>query len=210
MTSAAYWSSINVKGGDLEYFKQIATRIGNCNTEEKRVAIRRESIASPKGSFEYKRYITFCMPYLPEARAWGFRNLAGEDLRQLILFLFGNNLRDDIRASELRILINNPVFVSSCNKEEFDFLKLIFREMPITAELLQVRGVLIENLIAEGHMSIEIAALIIEANDSRQQYQEVKPYTLEEAPIIEWARNFYELEGVPDSWIRNLLVMSAP
>jgi len=210
MVSAAYWASINVAGDDLEYFKRIATRIGNCNTEKKRDAIRIESIVSSEGSFKYKRYITFCMPYLSEARAWGFKNLTGEDLQQLILLLFGDNVQDDIRSSELQLLTNNPVFISSCGKEEFDFLKLIFRDMIITTKMLHVRELLIKGLIAGDRMSIEIAMLIIEANDSRKQWQKIKPYQLEEAPILEWTRKAYQLGDVPDNWVRNLLITSKP
>jgi len=207
MTYNSYLDSIALTGSDLAYFKQVLTSMATNSTQEKRNAACVEGITSPEGSFECKRYLTFCMLELPEARKWGFENLTGRDLHYFMMEVMFNNAKD-VSSSELKILAMNPAFVASCGDDKFDFIKLTFSGMTVTVPTNKIKTMLVIELTEAGSMTLEVAEYIITTNKAARFGHDALRHLVDEKPIIEWARKKYSLEEAPETWVRRMI--SAP
>jgi len=206
-----FWVSIDLSPQEHKKYEKVSAKLtGMPYLSSAFVRI----LASSKYSWDFKRKLVFKIPFGEESRRWGCTNLKGEDLHRFVKIL-SNEMYHDFDYEDIEHLLANPSFVSSLGTEHDAFSQalLCLTDGP---DYNEMHFEWVADLVNSNLMSLEVAAAIIAANNAsvlrvKRQYPTVfgkpnVPRTINEAPVIAWTRENYDLGDIPDSWVVKFLL----
>jgi len=187
-------------------YNRIVKKIRKLDTNAQCDGYYEKILASDKYSYNVKEKAVIWKYALTPSRLWGFRNLSGE-----ALFLFvRENINDlDIKSlsvKDMQALVDNPAF-SESKGSKFDVVKkVVYTPFGVsTRSEVQFRKTLIAGAALSTNMTLDLAEIILNRIAPFPTADVLESWRLAEGPIIEWARETYEMGEIPDLWVRQFL-----
>lgn len=195
-----YWESIKLTPKELKKYKKIAGKLSVANENETANPLFIEVFTSDAYSSNFRRCLVLHLSLNRQARLWGFGNLKGRDLFELVSKVAYHPTKE-FTEQEVDALISNSDFLASASiKDDSTFNMLFYVIINRKLQRAIVKDRLVENVINLNLMNMCLAEFVITSDiESYGKNEESKRL------VIEWARKEYNLEDLPDLWITKLL-----
>lgn len=199
-----YWETIELTSRELKKYKKVAGKLSVADEYDTAHPLFVEVFTSKAYSSNFRRCLVLHLSSNRQARLWGFENLEGRDLFEMVSKVTYRPTKEFTEDEVDALSSNSAFFASAFSKEENTFnmlfISLINRRMQRTC----IKVKLLEHTIKLNLMNLYLAEFVLTSNAAFYSGM-----TELEQLVIGWARKEYGLEDLPDSWVIRFLSSNA-